>query len=61
MLCREASVFLLDEPEANLDRAGIDLVTGIVRELAKEHTVIVAVHTPELLALADDVVTLRVS
>jgi ABC-type multidrug transport system fused ATPase/permease subunit len=61
MLCREASVFLLDEPEANLDRAGIDLVTGIVRELAKEHTVIVAVHTLELLALADDVVTLRVS
>lgn len=59
MLCRDASLFLLDEPEANLDRAGIELVAEIVRELAKDHMVMVAVHTPELLGLADQVVTLE--
>jgi ABC-type bacteriocin/lantibiotic exporter with double-glycine peptidase domain len=58
MLCRDASVFLLDEPEANLDRAGIELVAEIVRELAKDHMVIVAVHTPELLRVASEVVEL---
>jgi ABC-type transport system involved in cytochrome bd biosynthesis fused ATPase/permease subunit len=58
MLCRDGSLFLLDEPEANLDRAGIELVAEIVRELAKKHMVIVAVHTPELLRLASEVVVL---
>jgi ABC-type bacteriocin/lantibiotic exporter with double-glycine peptidase domain len=58
MLCREASVFLLDEPEANLDRAGIELVAEIVRELAEDHMVMVAVHTPELLRVASEIVEL---
>jgi ABC-type multidrug transport system fused ATPase/permease subunit len=58
MLCRDASLFLLDEPEANLDRAGIELVTDIVRELAANHMVIIAAHTPELLLLASRVVVL---
>ena len=58
MLCRDASLFLLDEPEANLDRAGIELVAEIVRELARDHMVIVAAHTPELLRLAGQVVML---
>jgi ATP-binding cassette subfamily C protein CydCD len=58
MLCRDASVFLLDEPEANLDRAGIELVAEIVRELATDHMVMVAVHTPELLRVASEVVEL---
>jgi ATP-binding cassette subfamily C protein CydCD len=58
MLCRDASLILLDEPEANLDQAGISLVAGIVRELAKEHMVMVAAHTPELLELADRVIVL---
>ncbi len=58
MLCRDASIFLLDEPEANLDRAGIELVAELVRELAKEHAVMLAAHTPELLGLADRVLVL---
>jgi broad-specificity NMP kinase len=37
---------------------GIELVAEIVRELAKKHMVIVAVHTPELLRLASEVVVL---
>jgi ABC-type bacteriocin/lantibiotic exporter with double-glycine peptidase domain len=58
MLCRDAVLFLLDEPDANLDRAGIALVVDIVRELSRQRTVMLAAHTPELLALADRVVTL---
>jgi ABC-type transport system involved in cytochrome bd biosynthesis fused ATPase/permease subunit len=58
MLCRDAALFLLDEPEANLDRAGIELVADLVRELARDHMVIVAAHTPELLGLAGHVVVL---
>jgi ABC-type transport system involved in cytochrome bd biosynthesis fused ATPase/permease subunit len=58
MLCRDASLFLLDEPEANLDRTGIELVAKIVRDLAKDHMVMVAVHTPELLRLAHQVIVL---
>ena len=58
MLCRDAVLFLLDEPDANLDRAGIALVVDIVRELSRQRMVMLAAHTPELLALADRVVTL---
>jgi ABC-type multidrug transport system fused ATPase/permease subunit len=59
MLCRDASVYLLDEPDANLDRDGITLVAGVVRELARESTVIVAAHTRELLEEAKQVIVLE--
>jgi ABC-type bacteriocin/lantibiotic exporter with double-glycine peptidase domain len=58
MLCRDAGLYLLDEPDANLDRAGIELVADLVREISKDRTVILAAHTPELLRLADRVVVL---
>jgi ABC-type transport system involved in cytochrome bd biosynthesis fused ATPase/permease subunit len=59
VLCRDASFVLVDEPEANLDREGIDLVVGIVRELARDHMVLVAAHAPELMEIADRVVVLE--
>jgi ABC-type multidrug transport system fused ATPase/permease subunit len=59
MLCRDADLFLLDEPDQNLDRGGIALVEDIVRELAKARMVLLAAHTPELLQLAERVVTLE--
>ncbi len=58
MLCRDASLFLLDEPDANLDRAGIVLVAELLRELAGRGMVAFAAHTPELLAVAERVVVL---
>ena len=58
LLCRDAALFLLDEPDANLDRAGIQLVAELVRELATRGMVAFAAHTPELLAVADRVVAL---
>ena len=59
LLCRDASLFLLDEPDANLDRAGIALVAELLRELGGRAMVAFAAHTPELLAVADRVVVLE--
>jgi ATP-binding cassette subfamily C protein CydD len=58
VLCQKAPVVVLDEPDANLDRAGIELVAALVRELRGEHMVAIAAHTPELVAAADLRVTL---
>jgi ABC-type multidrug transport system fused ATPase/permease subunit len=58
LLCADASLFLLDEPDANLDRAGIALVAGLIRELGGRAMVAFAAHTPELLEVADRVVVL---
>ncbi len=58
LLCRDAAVYLLDEPDANLDRAGIALCARLVRELSRQAMVAFAAHTPELIEVADDVVTL---
>lgn len=54
VLAQNARVFLLDEPDANLDAAGIRRVAELVRELAPGRLVIVAAHTRELVAAADD-------
>ncbi len=59
LLCRDASLFILDEPDANLDRGGITMVTELVGELSKTCRVIFAAHTPELLAVADTVIELE--
>jgi ABC-type bacteriocin/lantibiotic exporter with double-glycine peptidase domain len=58
MLCRDASLFVLDEPDANLDRAGIVLVADLVRKLSRDSRVLIAAHTPELVAVADRVIEL---
>ena len=59
LICRDAALFLLDEPDANLDRAGIVLVAELLRELAGRAMVAFAAHTPELLAVANRVVLLE--
>jgi ABC-type transport system involved in cytochrome bd biosynthesis fused ATPase/permease subunit len=58
ILCRDAFLFLLDEPDANLDRTGIALVAELLRDLAGRGMVAFAAHTPELLAVAGRVVVL---
>jgi ABC-type transport system involved in cytochrome bd biosynthesis fused ATPase/permease subunit len=57
-LCRDASLLLLDEPDANLDREGIARVGDILRELSRDHMIAFAAHTPELVAIAGRTVTL---
>lgn len=49
ILLQDARMVLLDEPDANLDRAGVALVSDVLRELtAAGIMVAVAAHTPEL-------------
>jgi ATP-binding cassette subfamily C protein CydCD len=59
VLCRDVALYVLDEPDANLDRAGIMLVAGLVRELATTKMIVLAAHTPELLESADQIVVLE--
>lgn len=59
MLLHDAAVYLLDEPDANLDRAGVALVGEIVADLvARGRMVAIAAHSPELSALDGTRVTL---
>lgn len=52
VLLQDASIYLLDEPDANLDRAGISLVGEIVRELVSHgRMVAVAAHSDELASI----------
>ncbi len=57
-LLRDAEVHLFDEPDANLDRRGIEMVVEILRELSKKSLVVVAGHTEEVIAAADVVIRL---
>jgi len=51
VLLQDARFVLLDEPDANLDRAGVALVAALVTELsATGKMVVVAAHTPEVAA-----------
>jgi ABC-type multidrug transport system fused ATPase/permease subunit len=58
-LASGAKVLILDEPTTGLDRAAADRFMDTVRELVATRTIIIATHDTEVLALADDVVTLR--
>ncbi|WP_353952136.1 thiol reductant ABC exporter subunit CydD [Knoellia sp. S7-12] len=49
-----APVVLLDEPTAHLDRPGTELIIDLVRELAADRCVIVATHSPALVAVAGE-------
>lgn len=51
-------ILLLDEPTANLDGATEEAIVSAVRRLAVGRTVLLVVHRPALLAVADRVVRL---
>ena len=57
LLCREASIVLLDEPDANLDAQGVSQLAGIIRDLARHRRVAFVAHSEELVRIADRVVT----
>jgi ABC-type multidrug transport system fused ATPase/permease subunit len=55
ILLRDASMLLLDEPDANLDAEGIAVVGELLREQAKTRMVLVIAHSPAMLAYMDRV------
>lgn len=59
-LVREAPLVILDEPTAHLDAANEAIVLDAVRELrARGRSVLLIAHRPELLEMADEIVTVR--
>jgi thiol reductant ABC exporter CydD subunit len=56
---RDAELVVLDEPTANLDRANADAIGGAIARLARERTVLLIAHRPELARLADRTVCLE--
>jgi ABC-type multidrug transport system fused ATPase/permease subunit len=59
VLCRLTPLVILDEPDANLDPDGIQLVADVVSELARDRMVLVVAHSAVLLGKADRVVRLE--
>jgi len=57
-LAQEAEILVFDEPDANLDHAGVLRVARILRDAARDRIVIVAAHTEELVGAAEKVVRL---
>ena len=59
VLAQDAALVLLDEPDANLDRAGVALLGALLRELASDPVrpkmVAFIAHDEDLLRVADDV------
>jgi ATP-binding cassette subfamily C protein CydCD len=54
----KAVIVLLDEPEANMDAEGVDLVAALVRELALTRAVALVAHTERVVRVASQVVSL---
>jgi ATP-binding cassette subfamily C protein LapB len=52
------AILLLDEPSGNLDRQAEEELRGTLKELAKDHTVIVVSHSPVLLQGCDNLIAL---
>ena len=53
LLCQAASLILLDEPDANLDRDGVALMAKLIHELAQDSMIALVAHSADLLDVAD--------
>jgi ABC-type transport system involved in cytochrome bd biosynthesis fused ATPase/permease subunit len=53
VLARGGSIALLDEPDADLDAAGLTRLVAILREMAVDRVVVVVAHAPTVLDAAD--------
>lgn len=49
---------LLDEPTANLDRPAEEQLRTALRELARDHNVVVVTHSPVLLSACENILVL---
>jgi ABC-type multidrug transport system fused ATPase/permease subunit len=58
VLCREAPLVFLDEPDASLDAEGLEVLARVVRERKGRQMFAIAAHSPRLAALADVLVDL---
>lgn len=58
VFARNAPLMVLDEPDANLDRAGTRMLAGVLADARPDRMILLVAHSQELLAVADRVITL---
>lgn len=58
-IARDAELFLFDEPDANLDRAGVKMLNALLDELSARAIVVVAAHATDIVRIADHVIELE--
>ena len=59
MLLSDTEYVILDEATASMDAIGVAEMKEVLKEALKTKTVIVIMHTPDLLELADDVIVIE--
>jgi len=55
-LVGEASIILLDEPSAELDKQGMDNLLKLLSSMKGKRTIVIATHAKELIQLSDNVI-----
>ncbi len=58
-LLGDPQIIVLDEPTNNLDQQAEKKIISLLRDMARQHTVLVASHSPVLLVNADSIVILE--
>ena len=58
---RDKPIEVLDEPTAFLDAKAAEQVRSVIRERAEQRLMLISSHDPELLAQADQVITVQPS
>lgn len=59
VLLNNTKVILFDELTSSLDDKTTDLVIKIIKELKKEHTIIIITHKEKIMSIADNLITLK--
>ncbi len=58
MLCREANIYLIDEPENHLDKSSIEKIQPAFKELTNNASVIISTKDTRILSICDEVILL---
>jgi ATP-binding cassette subfamily C protein LapB len=56
---RDPPILLMDEPSSNLDREGEAGLCVTLKEMAKDHTIVVVTHSAAILAASDQVLIMQ--
>ena len=59
VILNNTKVILFDELTSSLDDKTTDLVIKIIKELKKEHTIIIITHKEKIMSIADNLITLK--